>query len=160
MKERFHAWRSGQLEFVRDLVLCQDLIDAHKQGLMKDTAGMYATSIKRRRSNKLSALLSGNPSVATSSNIVVIADQTRKELEREIGGRIKDFRTREKMFKATYAMLLVVVDPEWENVTIYHRSIETPTELSAGDLKQSSRGSGPDVSEILKAYTLGNSPSL
>lgn len=160
VKERFHAWRSGQLEFVRDLVLCQDLIDAHKQGLMKDTAGMYATSIKRRRSNKLSALLSGNPSVATSSNIVVIADQTRKELEREIGGRIKDFRTREKMFKATYAMLLVVVDPEWENVTIYHRSIETPTELSAGDLKQSSRGSGPDVSEILKAYTLGNSPSL
>lgn len=160
VKERFHAWRSGQLEFVRDLVLCQDLIDAHKQGLMKDTAGMYATSIKRRRSNKLSALLSGNPSVATSSNIVVIADQTRKELEREIGGRIKDFRTREKMFKATYAMLLVVVDPEWESVTIYHRSIETPTELSAGDLKQSSRGSGPDVSEILKAYTLGNSPSL
>lgn len=159
-KERWHAWRSGQLEFVRDLVLCQDLIDAHKQGLMKDSSNIYATSIKRRRKNSLSAIFSGQPSVATASNIVVIAEQTRKELEREIGGRIKDFRTREKVFKSTYTMLMVVVDPEWENVTIYHRSLETPTELSAGDLKFSKGSKGPDVSEILKAYVAGNSPSI
>lgn len=159
-KERWHAWRSGQLEFVRDLVLCQDLIDAHKQGLLKDNSGIYSASIKRRRNNRLSAILSGQPSVATASNIVVMADQTRKELEREIGGRLSHFRTREKVFKETYAMLMVVVDPEWENVTIYHRSIETPTELSAGDLKFANRNKGPDVAEILKAYTLGNAPSI
>jgi len=159
-KERWHAWRSGQLEFVRDLVLCQDLIDAHKQGLLKDSSGIYSASIKRRRTNRLSAILSGQPSVATASNIVVMADQTRKELEREIGGRLSHFRTREKVFKETYAMLMVVVDPEWENVTIYHRSIETPTELSSGDLKFASKGKGSDIAEILKAYTLGNAPSL
>lgn len=159
VKERWHAWRSGQLEFIRDLVLCQDLIDAHKNGLLKDTSGIYSASISRRRKNRLSAILSGQPSVATASNIVVMAEQTRKELEREIGGRLKDFRTREKIFKETYTMLIVVVDPEWENVTIYHRSIDTPTELSAGDLKFKGKG-GPDVAEILKAYTLGNSPSI
>lgn len=160
VKDRWHAWRSGQLEFVRDLVLCQDLIDAHKQGLLKDSSGIYSASIKRRRTNRLSAILSGQPSVATASNIVVIADQTRKELEREIGGRLSHFRTREKMFKETYAMLMVVVDPEWENVTIYHRSIETPTELSAGDLKFANKSKGPDVAEIMKAYQMGNSPSI
>lgn len=159
-KERWHAWRSGQLEFVRDLVLCQDLIDAHKQGLLKDSSGIYSESIKRRRKNRLSAILSGQPSVATASNLVVMADQTRKELEREIGGRLKDFRTREKIFKETYAMIMVVVDPEWENITIYHRSIEMPTELSAGDLKFANKSKGPDVAEILKAYTLGNAPSI
>lgn len=158
-KERWHAWRSGQLEFVRDLVLCQDLIDAHKNGLLKDSSGIYSASIQRRRKNRLSAILSGQPSVATASNIVVFADQTRKELEREIGGRLKDFRTREKIFKETYSMIMVVIDPEWENITIYHRSIETPTELSAGDLKFKGKG-GPDVGEILKAYTLGNAPSI
>lgn len=159
-KERWHGWRSGQLEFVRDLVLAQDLIDAHKEGLLKDTSGMYTQSLKRRNKNVISAILSGNPSVATASNIIVFADSTRKELERNIGGRLKDFRTREKVFKSTYSMLMVVVDPEWENVTIYHRSIESPTELSAGDLKTMNRGKGPDVAEILKAYTMGTSPSF
>lgn len=159
-KERWHAWRSGQLTFVRDLVMCQDLIDAHKEGLLKDNSNIYASSIKRRRKNRLSAIFSGQPSVATASNIVVMADQTRKELEREIGGRLKDFRTREKVFKETYSMLMVVVDPEWENITIYHRSIDTPTELSADDLKFAKGSKGPDVSEILKAYVAGNSPSI
>jgi hypothetical protein len=141
VKERWHAWRAGQLEFVRDLVLCQDLIDAHKDSLMHDDTGIYANSIKRRKSNGLSAILSGQPSVATASNIYVISDATKKELERVIGGRFKDFRTREKIFKATY-----------------HRSIEHGTELSAGDLKFSKGGKGPDVGEILKAYTLGQAP--
>jgi hypothetical protein len=158
VKERWHAWRAGQLAFVRDLVLCQDLIDAHKAGLLNDQSGIYSASLKRRRSNGISAILSGQPSVATASNILVFSDVTRKELERAIGGRLKDFRTREKVFKATYGMIMVVVDPEWENVTIYHRSIEIPTELSAGDLKFPKGGKGPDVGEILKAYTLGQAP--
>lgn len=160
VKERFHAWRSGQLEFVRDLVLCQDLIDAHKNALLKDNSGIYMDSLKRRKKNFLSAILSGQPSVATASNLVVISEATRKELERTIGGRLKDFRTREKLFKETYAMLLVVVDPDWEQVTIYHRSIEQATQLSAGDLKSANRSKGPDVGEILKAYQLGTSPSI
>ena len=158
VKERWHAWRAGQLEFVRDLVLCQDLIDAHKSGMLNDQSGIYSESLKRRRSNGLSAILSGQPSVATASNILVFSEVTQKELERNIGGRLKDFRTREKVFKATYGMLMVSVNPEWENVTIYHRSIETPTELAAGDLKFPRGGKGPDVAEILKAYTLGQAP--
>lgn len=160
VKERFHAWRAGQLEFIRDLVMCQDLIDAHKEALLKDRSGIYASTRTRRNKNRLSALLSGSPSVATASNLIVIDDSTRKDLERNIGGRLKDFRTREKIFKNTYAMLLVVINQDWDQVTIYHRSIDTPTELSTGELKSSNKGKGPDVAEILKAYQLGNSPSI
>lgn len=160
VKERWHAWRSGQLKFIRDLVFCQDLIDEHRQALMKDRTGIYAATLKRRNKNRLSAVLSGNPSVATASNIVVMTNQTATQLERAVGGRLKDFRTREKIFKVTYCMLMVVYDSEWEMVTIYHRSIDTPTKLSVKDLKSAARGTGPDVSEILKAYQLGQSPSI
>lgn len=160
VKERYHGWRSGRLSFVRDLVLCQDLIDNHRKGLVNDTSGIYTNTMKRRRKNNLSAILTQSPSLATASNIVVMAEETRKELEREVGGRLKDFRTREKIFKETYAMLMAVVDPQWESVTIYHRSIDMPTDLTARDLKTSSKGNGPDVTEILKAYTAGNTPNL
>lgn len=160
MKERFHAWRSGQLEFIRDIVMAQDIISAHKKGMLNDKSGIYHTSVKRRRKNFLASIMTGSPSVATASNIIVISDATRKEVEREIGGRLKDFRTREKIFSDSYAMLLVVVDPDWDNITVYHRSVETPTELTPREIKNPSKSGGPDVAEILKAYQLGNNPTI
>lgn len=160
VKERFHAWRAGQLEFVRDLLLCQDLIDAHKKTLAKDPTGLYDEMRKRRKGNSISAIFSGQPSVATASNIIVMSAEAVKNLERQIGGRLKDFRTREKVFRETYCMILCVVDPEWEHVTFYHRSISLPSEMSVKELSVSNKGKGPDVAEILKAYQLGNSPSI
>lgn len=157
-KERFHSWRAGQIEFIRDLVLCQDLIDNHKKGMLNDPTGIYQQSRQRRRKNNLSAIFSGNPSIATASNIIVMSEETAKDVERDIGGRLKDFRTREKVFKETYTMLMAVVDTRWETVTIYHRSIDSSTELSARDIKNPSKDKGPDITEILKAYTMGNSP--
>lgn len=160
VKERFHAWRAGQLEFIRDLLLCQDLIDAHKKTLAKDPTGLYAEIRKRRQGNSISAIFSGQPSVATASNLIVMSAASAKELERTVGGRLKDFRTREKIFKETYCMILAVVDPDWEVVTFYHRSLAIPSELSVKELAVSNKGKGPDVGEILRAYQLGNSPSI
>lgn len=160
VKERFHAWRAGQLEFVRDLVMCQDLIDAHKKTLAKDTSGLYEEIRNRRRGNSLSAIFSGQPSVATASNLIVIASNTARELERNVGGRLKDVRTRNKVFQETYCMILCVVDADYEMVTMYHRGIAVPTELSFKELKISNSKKGPDVAEIMKAYQMGASPSI
>lgn len=160
VKERYHAWKSGRLEFVRDLVFCQDLIDAHRKNLMADKDGIYANLIKRHRGNQLSTVVSGNPSVATASNLVVVSSDTASQLELKINGRLKDFKTREKLFKDTYVMIMVVIDKQWERATFYHRGIDMHTEVGMRDLKIANKGSGPDVSDILKAYQMGTAPSL
>lgn len=160
VKERFHAWRAGQLEFIRDLVFCQDLIDAHKKTLAKDNSGLYEEIRKRRRGNSISAIFSGQPSVATASNLIVISASTARELERNVGGRLKDLRVRDKVFNETYCMILCVVDPDYEMVTFYHRGIAIPTELSFKELKVSNGKKGPDVAEIMKAYQMGANPTI
>lgn len=159
-KERYHAWRAGQLEFVRDLVLCQDLIDEHRKALLQDKTGVYKEILSRRAGNATASFLSGNPSIATASNLLVLSKQTAKELEREIGGRLNNKAVRDRLFDKTYVMLMVIVDPEWEQVEIYHRGIALPTELSLKELKTANKGSGPDVGEILKAYQLGQNPTI
>lgn len=159
MKARWHGMRSGQLKYVEDGIFCQDLIDAHRKALMHDT-GFYAATLERRNRNVVSAIVSGQPSVSTASNIVVVTKDLVKKLEGQIAGRFSDFATRERIFKNTYVMLMVVVDPEWGHVTIYHRSIERPTELTDKELKSAGKAQGPDIAEILKAYQLGNSPSF
>jgi hypothetical protein len=159
MRERYHSWRSNQLEFWRDLVLCQDLIDEHKAAMVKDKSGTYDEILDRRLKNGVSAKLTDTPSVGTASNLLVISKQTVKDLEREIGGSIDRFEIRQKVFASTYIMIMAVVDPEWELVTFYHRGIKLPSKLSIKELKVSNKGTGPDVGELLKAYMLGNAPS-
>lgn len=160
VKERYHAWKAGRLSFIKDLVFCQDLIDAHRKNLMADKDGLYASILKRNRGNQIATLVSGNPSVATASNIAVLSAQSVEALELKVNGRLKDFKTREAIFKATSLMLMAVIDPSYDRVVFYHRGINGHTDVSVRDLKAGNKGSGQDVSEILKAYQLGNSPSL
>lgn len=160
VKERYHAWRAGQLEFVRDLMLCQDIIDDHRKALLKDSSGQYREILRRRDQNRLAAIISGQPSVATASNIIVMSADTARTLESKVGGSLKNFKVRQRIFENTYVMLMVVVDTQWEQVTIYHRSIELPTQVSVKELKSANKGTGPDVAEILKAYQLGSNPTI
>lgn len=161
VKERYHAWKAGRLSFVRDLIFCQDLIDAHRKNLMADKDGLYSSILKRNRGNQIATLVSGNPSVATASNIAIMSIQSAEALEMKVNGRLKDFKTREAIFKATSLMILAVIDPSYDRVVFYHRGINGHTDVSVRDLKAGNKGNGgPDVSEILKAYQVGHSPSL
>ncbi len=159
-KERYHAWKSGRLEFIKDLCFCQDLIDEHRKNLMHDKDGVYSNLLHRQRGNQLSTIVSGNPTVATASNIVVMSKATADKMELELDGKLSEFKIRERIFKTTYVMIMAIIDQSWNIVTFYHRGINGSTELSVKDLKASNRGGGTDVSEILKAYQFGNSPSL
>lgn len=158
LQERWHELRAGQIQFWRDLVLCQDLIDEHKATLVKDKSGQYQEILKRRQKNRGAAFKSGKQSVADASNIVIMSNASSVKFEAACGGRLKDFRTRERVFEETYLMLMVVIDPEWEQATIYHRGISLPTNISVKAMRQNNKKGGVDVSEVLKAYQLGNSP--
>lgn len=155
-KERFHSWRAGALEFWRDIVWAEDLIAERRKALMKDDTGAYAEILARRSGNAAAGILSATPSIGTASNIVILTKQTARELELAIGGRLSDKRTRDKVFNSSYIILLVVLDPDYEQVDIYHRGIALPTKLSIKELKVANKGSGPDIGEILKAYQLGS----
>lgn len=161
-KERYHKWRAGQLRFVKDVILAQDLIDEHKKNLIEDDSGYYQSKVITDRKNKIAAVLSGQLSVGTASSIYILTTDTAREIERAIRGKLSRYNDRQKIFKDTYGMLMFVIDPDWEQVTIYHRSIEEPTEVSIREIQRShSRGgSGPDINEILNAFRQSRSPSL
>lgn len=161
MKERYHGWRSGALNFIRDIILCQDLIDEHRTNLMDDAQGQYQNAIKRSNKNTLAAIVSGRLSVASASAMMVFKHTTAVQVESALAGRFKDFKFREALFKKTYAMIMVVIDTEWDRATIYTRSIEEPTVQSIKEMKQAgSKKNGVDVAEILKAYTMGSTPTI
>ena len=157
-KARYIGYKTGELS-LKDLMFATDLIDARRESLIKDNTGNYAEIIRRKNKNRLSGLISGNPSVATASNIMVISKDTLADIEGEIGGKVSNYKLRQRIFKDTYLILMVVVDPRWEQVTIYHRGIPLPTELNFKDL-QKSNSNNIDVNEMLKLYQQGRNPTF
>lgn len=158
--ERWRGWRSGRLSLM-DMIFCKDLIDIKRKAMMKDDTGVYRNIMGRKQNNKLATIASGRMSVGTYSNMCVITETTARELElKMVGGDLKDFKARERLFENTALMILAVIDRDWGRVTFYYQSISRPLEISFRDLKASNKGSGPNVAEILNAYKLGTTPSL
>ena len=160
MKERWHKWRAGEISLIGDLIFCNDLISRHRKLLNQDTHGFYTETIARRGRNAVAAALTSEPSVATASNMIVMSARTAVELERELGANCKlaDFKTREDAMSATSLMLMMVIDPDYERVTIYTRSIPHATSLPLRELKSLGKGNGPDITEIMKALMDRSAP--
>ena len=159
-KERYEGLKSGRLSFWRDIVMAQDLIDGHRERLMKDTTGVYKQARSRASQNFWSSIFSMNPSVATASNIFVMSKATADQVEASNSMKLKDFKSREKIFSNMYVMLMAVVDTDWDRVTFYTRGIPETTSLSMSSLKSSNKGTGTSIADILSAYQLGKSPNL
>jgi hypothetical protein len=158
--ERYHAWRAGRISFISDLVFCQDMITEHKKALMEDKSGVYSEIIRRVNNSRKYGLLSMNFSLATASNLFVISEAVATEVEQKLGGKLSNPRTRDKAFEGTYAMIIAVVDREWERVTFYYRGISASTDASIKDLKAANKSKGIDVMDVLKMYNQGSAPSF
>lgn len=158
VKESFYGIKSGRRKLISDGVFALDLIREHRKTLMKDKSGQYEAILKRANKNRISGIVSLNPSVATASNIAVISKNDARILEGEVKGKISDSKVRNRIFDNTYLMLLVIVDTDFDMVTIYYNGIEQPTQLSVRDLKTVNKGNNMDVAEITRLLMLGQAP--
>ena len=160
MKERFHDWRSGRLAFIGDLVLCNDLIDKRRRAGIRDRSGIMGQINGRESKNFISGFINGKGSVATASNLAIISTETLEHVELELNGKLSNSKVRASIFENTNLMLLAVVDKGYERVVFYHRGLDSTTNVSFQEIKTSGKRGGNDVSDILKAYVSGSSPTL
>jgi hypothetical protein len=157
---RLDKWRLGEIS-TADLFFCTDLYREHKQLLAADETGLISTIYKRERDNAVAEFVSNRGSHGLISNLLIIDNATVKELTNQTGHDITlDFKSREQMINDSGLMIIAVVDRELGVVDIYRHLLKPATTLMENDLKQSKGGSGPDLSEILKAYQLGSNSSF
>jgi hypothetical protein len=157
---RINLWRAGQINLISDLVFCADIIQKHKTTLINDTDGHYRAVLERNRKNVMAAVTSGSISLAAASNIYVVSTQTVRDFEIRTGLKLSDYKTRERVFENTFAMIIAEVDTSYETVMLYHRGMSASGEYTAHNLRSANKGTGTDIGEILKAYQLGSTPSI
>ena len=155
LTERWYAWRSGRIGFIRDLIFCQDLIKESKRAIIEDETNTMQEIVRRVNNNKKYGLLTKNPSLATASNLFVISEEVARELENKLGGRLSNAKVRQRAFDNCYAMIICVVDREWERVTFYTNGINQASDFSIKEIKNSSKNKGPEIIDIVKSMSQG-----
>lgn len=157
--ERYYRMRAGEIAFWKDLVFQNDLIEQAMQARARDKSGFFRQMMQRRVGNTLRAASTKKPSLNNASAILVFTSETARDIEDGIGGELESFKVRQQVFKSTSAMLMAVVDRRWNTVTIYHRGLNTYTELSIRDIKRSKGGTN-DVDDALRSYIEGTAPAI
>jgi hypothetical protein len=157
---RWRSFKSGELDFWRDLIMCQDLITAHRKNLLNDKDGLYTEISHRKTNNGIMGALDMKPSLGTISNLAVISKETQVELELQVNGSLNNPRIRNSIFESTALMILAVYDKDFERVTFYYHGIAEKTEVGVKDLRAANKGEGPNITDILKAYSAGAAPAF
>ena len=161
LKGRWHQWRSGEIRFVPDYLLALDLIEMDLKALKADPTGTLLQNRSKRTKNILAAISGGQASPNVVSTMMIVTKETAKEMEFQIKGKFSSPRIREQYFKSNMLMTLVVVDPALERFTLHQRGIADSGIYTFQDIKgNDSRANGVDIDSVLKAYKLGEAPTL
>ena len=162
LKERWHAWRSGRIQFWRDFMFARDQIrdEIRYNASTKDKDKIYQKIQERKQSNMAAGAASGNPTMANISNIIVINKATLSQLEASIGGRLQQFSVREKLFADSGIMIFVVVDTDNNRVRMYFHSIEEHTDMSFNELARDAKKDNANLTDLLQMMMQGSAPRL
>ena len=160
LTERWHKYRSGQISFWRDLVMCMDLIENDRNLMIKDTSGVFQEINDRKGAHATAGLVTGMPSLAAASNLAILSKETLEMIEHKVGAPFKSPRGRKAVFDQTGLMIVMVVNKGYDTVQIYYRGIDLPTVASVRDMKGSNKSGGPDIVEMMKAFITGHNPAL
>lgn len=152
---------AGRISFIKDFILCSDLIKNKKKAMIKDKTGYYTKIISRINSSKLYSLLTGNVSLNKISSVIVLSEENEKYIQRKLGGQLVNELTRKLVFENTEAMLIVLVDREWERVSIFARDIDGFSQHSFDEFKTMGNANNASmITDTVKSLALGNPPSF
>lgn len=152
---RWQRFRAGELAFI-DYALGLDMIRADKKALIQDTHGIYEGNRKNKKSGFVSSLVSGQASLNLASAVNVISKQTARQIEHELRGEFIKEKVRKKFFEQTMSMILMIVDPDEEVVTVYVDSMSKGGRYSIESLqKMSSNGNGIDIMKMAAVLQSG-----
>lgn len=161
LKSRISAWRAGELRFWRDVVLMRDVFVERQRLLMDDRSDLFKTLLGRQRNSMINSVLAATPDIGNMSSILVISqDNLRRIEELELEGQLSNYTFRQRVMNNTGLVLIIVVDPMSEFVTIYNHTSALPTECSIRQMKSAGKGGATDFAELIKLMNQNKMPSF
>ena len=164
--QRLIQWRTGEISFLKDFILNDDIVKKREKLLKLDPSGTFASMMWDQQSSRGKAL--GNLSLDKAdrarniaSSVLIFNQDTVSRAKAECGIDITDESDRNRYFATTFALMIVVVDMLYNQVTFYYNGISDSGTFSFEQLKVSNKGgSSTDLVTVMNALNQGRSPKF
>lgn len=163
--QRWTQWRTGEITFWRDFIAARDLI--HRQrSLIKDPEvaaafSEFLKSIHKKDSYALADVTDrtcATHSQNLANSVVVFSEETVAQAKADSAIDLHNAKERERYFRDTYTMMIVVIDAIHQRVTIYFNGIDGELDCGYSDFRP--KDSKFDPKDFMNAMTAFSTNSI
>ncbi len=155
---RWKQVKAGEISLFRDFILSRDLVSKYAKAMREDKTNALKDMIagkNRSRSKQLKDLLQKNKSNNVASSVLVFEKDTFDRAAHDASLDFSIYADRQKFFDAALAMLVVVVDTDYDQVDIYYNGLKQVMSLPFSTITKAGGGSGIDLKSFMSELAKG-----
>jgi len=160
LREQWHKMVSGTISFWGDFVWGNNIINAEKKLMANPDAKVLGEIKSRHRAGLLKALRGKGKAFGVGSNIVICSEEVIRITEKEMRQPITNKKMLSSLFDSMGFMVLIVVDKEYEQITIYYKNINVGSVHSISSLQRLNNNGGPDIVQVLRDLQQSDVPTF
>lgn len=163
--KRYLQWKAGEISFFKDFIMQLDLIHNKSKAYRNDKSGVLNDMQTRYDQSLNKALLKMSqidPKKQNIANSILVFEATQfAKFCTDNGCNFKKKADRDKFFRKTMSMIVAVIDPMYDQVTVYVHGIDSPATYSSSQIKASgSKDQKFNLSEIMGYFSQGQTPKF
>lgn len=163
---RWAKFKAGEISFWKDFIFEADRVAEKKKALKADKDGILR-EVEDRRSTQLTKSLKNmtfifNKNHNAASSIIIISKRSIDRFMKDQGMDYHRYDIRQKIMEATFSMMLVVYDPDYDTVELYMNGFSNAGTYSTSQLADSFKGGndGIDLKTLMSILQAGNTPKF
>ena len=164
LHQRWIQASAGEIKFISDFLLSNDLRKQRFNALKKDKTGSLQQMIDRKEnslSNFWLKLAQVTPERQNIANTILIYEKrTFDRACSDSGVNFKVYSARQKFFNSTMSMMVVVIDTMYNKVTMYYHGITDPSVFTFEQMKKNAKTEATDILAMMKNYAQGMAPKF
>jgi hypothetical protein len=162
---RFIQWRTGEISFWKDFVFQVDIVKDRKKTLLEDkdnVLGDYLTQQQIKLAHLYNNLRKSPDQRKRNlaSTVLVMSSQAMLQAKIDSGLDFKNISDRNKFFSDSFAMMVIVVDTNYNRVTMYYNGLDDVGEYTFDQMKVGAKkgDNSVDVITAMSAFMNGKNP--
>ena len=164
MFQRILMWRTGEISFWRDLVAMSDIVERRERLRRMDPTGVVDEMLNKQAKDRARVFGNINTHAAERSrnianSVLVFSSETVARAKAETGIDITKTDQRNRYFATSFAMIMVVINPLYNQVTFYYNGLDDAATFTFDQMAVGSKGGGGlDLVSVMNAFNQGRSP--
>lgn len=164
IRQRWLQMSAGEISFFKDFLMGQDMRRQRLKARRDDKSGALQDMIDRQENSLSNAWLKMatiTPERQNIANTILIFEKNSFDKACSTSGlSFNDYNNRQRFFSKTFAMMLCVVDPMFNRVTMYYHGLPAVSTFTFDQLKRNSKTDAVDLSSIMKTFAQGMAPKF